>query len=269
MVSDTYSDVSGSIDALIWIIFGPLLWGTVFWLIYRAVKKRKMQDENTPRTNANNTFIKSELNTNISLLAPINKDWDTPRYSSGYLRNAGWYADPSGKFKKRYFNGKEWTDEVLSTNSPREDNTTNALSRNTVSQMQDWRLPLNADGSLKSSGYYWDPSGRFKKRYFDGKSWTQNVLPRKDSPDIQLTTDGSSINQSDNTSLNKNTIPNNVDSSEFAIFKARDTGISDTETIPTNVAQDLQTLADLYERGLLSNQQYEAAKNQILNQGDL
>jgi hypothetical protein len=264
MLVDAYSNVSGGIDAVVWILFGPVLWGIVFWFIWQMVRHRK--SKSTPETE---TDMKSEKRASgglTSSTAPAEKEWKLPRYSSGYLKNSGWYADPSGKFEKRYFNGMEWTDEVLAPDGPGDHSATNAPSGNTVSQMQVWRLPRNADGSLQSPGYYWDPSGRYKKRYFDGESWTQNVLPRKDSPDVQLTTDSPLIGHSDHTSLSKSAITIQVDSSKSAVFEAHDATPTDAKVTPTNVAQDLQTLADLYERGLLSHPQYEAAKTQILNQ---
>ncbi len=265
-MSDAYSNVSGSIDALIWILFGPVLWGAVFWLIYRAVKKRKESDETTAHTNPKNTTSQSQSNTQKSLHSPIENDWDAPRHSSGYVRNAGWYADPSGKFKKRYFNGKEWTDDVLDPSSSKNNDTPDSLSETTASEMQDWRLPLNADGSLKSPGYYWDPSGEFQSRYFDGTNWTLKVLHRGKklylSP-THTTMPGNLGNSQRDSSNDLGYLPESpVANHEQEMGNLNNESVLE---MSATLSRDLQGLADLYERGLLSDDEFTQAKRRLLN----
>ncbi|MBL6634787.1 MAG: DUF2510 domain-containing protein [Ilumatobacteraceae bacterium] len=36
----------------------------------------------------------------------------TPSTSSSSAAPAGWYADPSGRFELRYWNGDKWTEHV-------------------------------------------------------------------------------------------------------------------------------------------------------------
>jgi hypothetical protein len=51
----------------------------------------------------------------ISPTPPEDMNWPPPRKSSGYTGLTGWYKDPSGRHKKRYFDGSQWTEQVRPT----------------------------------------------------------------------------------------------------------------------------------------------------------
>ena len=65
----------------------------------------------------------------------------------------GWYADPSGHFDHRYWDGGAWTEHVSNAGVP----TTAPVTP------PDW---------------YPDPTGRFHWRYWTGHEWTEHVEPR-------------------------------------------------------------------------------------------
>ena len=59
---------------------------------------------------------------------------------------AGWYPDPAGEARFRYFNGNQWTDICKGGHSP----------------------------PVALAGWYADPGGSGRRRYFDGRGWTNN-----------------------------------------------------------------------------------------------
>lgn len=108
---DSYSNASGSIDAILWVLFVPVLWGVVAWFIWRVIRNRKTRPTQKSENNApTDVKVSGGLTTST---APVRDGWELPRYSSGYLKNPGWYTDPSGLFYQRYFDGNKWTDGVL------------------------------------------------------------------------------------------------------------------------------------------------------------
>jgi hypothetical protein len=62
----------------------------------------------------------------------------------------GWYADPSGRFEHRYWDGSAWTEHV---------------SRDGVS----------GTAPVVPADWYPDPTGRFHWRYWTGSEWTEHV----------------------------------------------------------------------------------------------
>lgn len=62
----------------------------------------------------------------------------------------GWYADPSGRYDHRYFDGTAWTEHV---------------SRGGVAET----------APVTPADWYPDPTGRFHWRYWTGREWTEHV----------------------------------------------------------------------------------------------
>jgi hypothetical protein len=81
---------------------------------------------------------------------------------------AGWYPDPAGSGRQRYFDGVQWTDSYAQTFT-------------TV-----YAAPLPDATTPKPAGWYPDPRGGVQRRYWDGKQWTDSYaeaeLPKPELP---------------------------------------------------------------------------------------
>ena len=76
---------------------------------------------------------------------------------------ADWYADPFERHDARYWDGRMWTDRVLSRGREAVDPPVGAP-------------PVPVVTSQPLAGWYPDPSGRHERRYWDGGRWTEYVL---------------------------------------------------------------------------------------------
>ncbi|MEP1123955.1 MAG: DUF2510 domain-containing protein [Ilumatobacter sp.] len=79
----------------------------------------------------------------------------------------GWYADSSGRFELRFWDGLAWTEHVFRMGQQYTDAPVRYVF--TVAA---------ADESSESGvpkGWYADPSGRFEVRFWDGLAWTEHV----------------------------------------------------------------------------------------------
>src|SRR5436309_557421 len=77
---------------------------------------------------------------------PVMRTFTAPTTVDG----PGWYADPSGHYDHRYWDGSGWTEHV---------------SRGGVAET----APINP------ADWYPDPTGRFHWRYWTGREWTEHV----------------------------------------------------------------------------------------------
>ena len=77
--------------------------------------------------------------------------------------SASWYPDPFGGHEARYWDGRRWTDRVLSGGREAID-----------PPVQGRPAPVVTGQPL--AGWYPDPSGRHERRYWDGSRWTDHVL---------------------------------------------------------------------------------------------
>jgi hypothetical protein len=62
----------------------------------------------------------------------------------------GWYADPSGHFDHRYWDGASWTEHVSTAGQP-------------------------STAPVTPPDWYPDPTGEFHWRYWTGHAWTEHV----------------------------------------------------------------------------------------------
>jgi hypothetical protein len=76
---------------------------------------------------------------------------------------AGWYPDPLGIRRLRYFDGTDWTDKGQGP----------YLQRDRAATTQPPSSP---------AGWYPDPAGNGRLRYFDGNVWTDNYSEQPASP---------------------------------------------------------------------------------------
>ncbi len=102
MTSDAYDATSGAIDAVVWIFSYGLL-AVVAFLIYRVARQRSTEIARHRTQGKLETERLSQTKT---------EDLEPPYDRSGYMKPAGWYQDPSGRFSERYFAGAKWTSMV-------------------------------------------------------------------------------------------------------------------------------------------------------------
>jgi hypothetical protein len=77
---------------------------------------------------------------------PVGRTFAAPTVADG----PGWYADPSGRYEHRYWDGVGWTEHV---------------SRGGVA----------STAPVVPADWYPDPTGRFHWRYWTGHEWTEHV----------------------------------------------------------------------------------------------
>jgi hypothetical protein len=77
---------------------------------------------------------------------PIARQFSAPGTADG----PGWYADPSGHYDHRYWDGHTWTEHVS-------------------------RAGVTSTAPVVPADWYPDPTGRFHWRYWTGQEWTEHV----------------------------------------------------------------------------------------------
>lgn len=111
-------------------------------------------------------------------------DTDNPNDAAPPLPPAGWYPDPSGAPGQRYFDGANWTEHQVAARGAAQmskpDTEWRAVARGVgrvYSHPLMWGLvikPLQKLGDEKRGrpGWYPDPSGQARLRWWDGRAWT-------------------------------------------------------------------------------------------------
>ena len=106
-----------------------------------------------------------------------------PHQAAGQELAAGWMRDPSGRHFGRYWDGKQWTDHVISaTTVPSIDRMDRSPEPGRAQAQESRTAPASTQkrlGSWKS-----DPSGRHFSRYWDGERWTEHVMSAQRVPTI-------------------------------------------------------------------------------------
>ncbi len=117
MFSDAYNNVSGTIDALFFIgTYGCI--GGLIWFGYKKLNKSSSSQKTNVQTAKKGVEAVRKISTPNSL-----EDLELPFAKNGYLKDAGWYEDPMGKFSKRYFAGARWTSRVMDASGVEMDET--------------------------------------------------------------------------------------------------------------------------------------------------
>ena len=97
---------------------------------------------------------------------------------------AGWMTDPWGRHFGRYWDGRQWTDHVISAETVPSIDTAGERDR------EPERVPMKdnptgpASARELAAGWMKDPSGRHSSRYWDGWRWTEHVMSAKRVPGI-------------------------------------------------------------------------------------
>ena len=100
--------------------------------------------------------------------------------ASGPELAPGWMRDPSGRHFGRYWDGKRWTDHVISAETVP---TIDPLLQGNHERERTLPSPSIQErrGSWES-----DPSGRHSSRYWDGRQWTEHVMSAERVPGIDV-----------------------------------------------------------------------------------
>ena len=117
MFSDAYNNVSGTIDALVYIVTYGCIGGLIWFGFMKLNRSSNPQKTSTPTASKDVKSVKKR-STPSSL-----EDLELPFTKVGYLKDAGWYEDPMGKFSKRYFAGARWTSRVMDASGVEMDET--------------------------------------------------------------------------------------------------------------------------------------------------
>jgi hypothetical protein len=145
VIADAYSNLSGTIDALKWILFVPVLWGLVFLVIFRFIRNQRNTSKSSENPKSKQSGHNKTAESREPLVSPVNDGWAIPMKSSGYPKGAGWHSDPSAKFHKRYFDGNQWTDQVRDKSTSSSQKQTAESNRTTFSNDRVSSSP-NAEG---------------------------------------------------------------------------------------------------------------------------
>ncbi len=237
----------------------------------------------TPLLNTEDALSRYELVTMTSENMPtsgsaeVSPDWPLPYASSGYMKPAGWYKDPSQEYSKRYFDGHRWTLQVRD-NSGKEflqgqPKTPNITPPN-KSPVQEWEIddswspPRQSSGYLKNAGWHKDPSGRYKQRFFDGTKWTNKVKDYSGNEKTLVRPEQVFLNEAGLTMPSDSIVSGPESRPDVMTRLSKSTPSTNQHRNATNdVAKDLIVLSELFEKGLLTSQEFATAKSRLLEQG--
>lgn len=237
----------------------------------------------TPLLNTEDALSRHELVTITSENMPpygsakISPDWPLPYASSGYMKPAGWYRDPSQKYSKRYFDGHRWTLQVRDNSGkefvqgqPRTPNIT-SLNKPPVQEWEiddSWSPPRHSSGYLKNVGWHKDPSGRYMQRFFDGTKWTTKVKDLSGNEKTLVKPEQIFFDEAGLTVSSASIFSGPESKPDVMTRLSKSTPSTNQPANATNdVAKDLIALSELFEKGLLTSQEFATAKSRLLEQG--
>ena len=159
------------------------------------IKMPKNINNSSPSPSSIRNTVRNKPSKNISTddAPPVTEKWDPPMYSSGYIRGAGWYKDPSGEYDQRFFAGANWTALVMKQGNV-----------------------MRSDGKQTSEM----PSQPAKP--VESEPMTSTSTPTPQTRTVQ------------------------------------------ERTTPTSITDDLSSLSKMFQDGLLTNEEFTAAKKRVL-----
>jgi hypothetical protein len=83
---------------------------------------------------------------------------------------AGWYADPTGNAKERWWDGSDWTARTRDRHEEVDNSTTEGTS---------------GRAATVAPGWYVDPTGAAALRWWDGTAWTDRIKNRRESASVR------------------------------------------------------------------------------------
>lgn len=176
-------------------------------IVQIKMPKNRNNSSSPPPSSIGNT-VRNKPSKNISTddAPPVTEKWDPPMYSSGYMKGAGWYKDPSGEYDQRFFAGANWTALVMK------------------------------QGNVMRS---------------DGKQ--TSVMPSQPAKSVESEPMTSTSTPTPQTrTVQEKTTP------------TPQTRIVQEKTTPTSITDDLSSLSKMFQDGLLTNEEFTAAKKKLL-----
>lgn len=179
-----------------------------------------------------------------------------------------WLPDPLGRWSKRFNQGSlgsvGWTNRVADFQGVEsKDNLTFNELTSLDKTHPNTPEPLPMESNTQSAGWFTDPTGFFRQRFWSGKSWTVNVKDEHSTEFTWMHTSPPEI------SINQSTAPS--DTRDDEIFSLDDgmltqSGLNDSSSTiaPQNVAAELATLSELFSKGHLSEDEFNRAKKRTL-----
>lgn len=107
-----------------------------------------------------------------------------PQQAGGREPAAGWMRDPSGRHFGRYWDGKQWTDHVISAGTVPSIDPVNQLNGEAVPTPAREARTEPVSTPERPGGWKPDPAGRHFSRYWDGGRWTEHVMSAERVPTI-------------------------------------------------------------------------------------
>ena len=276
MFSDAYGNTSGAIDALFTLLVYGALAGFIWFVVAQTKGHRKPKFDLQDRPSQKGFTPMQPASPPARGTAIIHPDWPLPYASSGYLKSSGWYQDPGPHFTQRYFDGSKWTLRVRDASGnelylgevkpPAVKPVPKSLVPNwEVDEL--WAIPRHSSGYTKNQGWYQDPSGSYTRRFFDGSKWTTQVEDSLGN-EIQLTKPDptSDIRENRTTSVpSQVSIPDSRVDVVSWLSKTQPK-MNQASNSGTDVTKDLMALAQLFEKGLLTPEEFASAKSKLLEQ---
>ena len=254
MLADAYNVTSGMIDFFVWV----LVYGSIGAIIYGVVKGIKsarstesLSSEKESLTQTVSQSKKKRITKKLSKLEP-------PRWPPlpGQEVPSGWYEDPSGRGSHRYFESGQafsvsgWTERIQGHLSGGEfedvipdDYELDGVVHGFLSTLP---KPL-PQGVKRDPGFLPDPLELSESRYWDGSTWTTKVL-----------NNGVEVDELYDYAKSEMLKPPMVTKEQILssqILKSVDS---------SSIVTDLKDLAALLDRGLLSNEEFQEAKQHLL-----
>lgn len=179
---------------------------------------------------------------------------------NGSMTN-GWFGDPLKRWSSRFNQGQVgevgWTNRVLDDSGQEhlDDLTTPELKDADLLHSVNQQKPSKITFFSRRAGWFQDPSGFFKTRYWSGRSWTLDV---RDEFDNQ--TRWESIQPPSAAQL-KLLLTENMDTRK---------DLHSSKTSMNRIDSDsreirLDKIAALYEKGLISRSEFETIKQEIFS----
>ncbi|MGU3652520.1 DUF2510 domain-containing protein [Mycolicibacterium sp. A43C] len=79
------------------------------------------------------------------------------------MGSAGWFPDPSNAARQRYYDGTQWTEHYHYSTNP-----------TPLSAAKPQKPAAEVPSTTPPAGWYSDPDGQIRRRYWDGYQWTNH-----------------------------------------------------------------------------------------------
>lgn len=218
--------------------------------IAKTTLHRKLVQNHEVTKTANSSELSDFLDKLPELLAPEN----------GSMTN-GWFSDPLKRWSSRFNQGQGgevgWTNRVLDDSGQEhlDDLTTPVLKDADLHHPVDQQKPSKITSFSRGAGWFQDPSGFFKTRYWSGRSWTLDVRDEFDNQIRWESIQPPSAAQLKLLATEKMGAQNYLQTSKTTL----------DQIDADSKEKRLDKIVSLYEKGLISRSEFEAIKQEIFS----